>query len=170
MRGQKDLRSMKKGVNWIENQGENCVKLLNKTFWWKIWSTLCSSISGTKCERDNPIFSAERRGQSDHDEIKKICTQSDWKSPKRGLSPWNLHTMRKYRSTIRGGWTSPPLHWTWSSIKIIEYTMSGIVSSVSRTPASKRRGPGLKSWPGTVSGTVTIIIWDAGLGCILALS
>ncbi len=28
MRGQKDLRSMKKGVNWIDNQGENSYKML----------------------------------------------------------------------------------------------------------------------------------------------
>ncbi len=28
MRGQKDLKSMKKGVNWIENQGENWNKIL----------------------------------------------------------------------------------------------------------------------------------------------
>ncbi len=28
MRGQKGLRSMKKGVNWIENQGENGYKML----------------------------------------------------------------------------------------------------------------------------------------------
>ncbi len=34
-------RSMKMGVNWIENQWENCYKmpkLLNNTFWWKIRS------------------------------------------------------------------------------------------------------------------------------------
>ncbi len=28
MRGQKDLRSIKKGVNWIENHGENWYKML----------------------------------------------------------------------------------------------------------------------------------------------
>ncbi len=28
MRDQKDLRSMKKGVNWIENQGVNSYKML----------------------------------------------------------------------------------------------------------------------------------------------
>ncbi len=34
MRYQKDLRSMKEGANWIENQGENCYKMfkdLNNT-------------------------------------------------------------------------------------------------------------------------------------------
>ncbi len=30
MRSQKDLRSMKMGVNWIENQGENLYKMLKK--------------------------------------------------------------------------------------------------------------------------------------------
>ncbi len=28
MKGQKDLKWMKKGVNWIENQGENWYKML----------------------------------------------------------------------------------------------------------------------------------------------
>ncbi len=28
MKGQKDLKSIKKGVNWIENQGENWYKML----------------------------------------------------------------------------------------------------------------------------------------------
>ncbi len=28
MRGQKDLKSMKKGINWIENQDENLYKML----------------------------------------------------------------------------------------------------------------------------------------------
>ncbi len=28
MKGQKDQKSMKKGVNWIENQGENLYKML----------------------------------------------------------------------------------------------------------------------------------------------
>ncbi len=32
MRGQKALESMKKGVNWIENQGENLYKMLKMLF------------------------------------------------------------------------------------------------------------------------------------------
>ncbi len=62
MWGQKDLKSMKKGVSWIENKGkliQNALYLLNNTFWWKIRPTLGHSISGTKCDRDKPIFSAE---------------------------------------------------------------------------------------------------------------
>ncbi len=39
--------------------------MLNNTFWWKITPTLGPSISGTKCDRDKPIFSAEKGGQSD---------------------------------------------------------------------------------------------------------
>ncbi len=31
MRGQKDLKSMKKEVNWIENHGENWYQMLKKT-------------------------------------------------------------------------------------------------------------------------------------------
>ncbi len=62
MRGQKDLKSMKKGVNWIENQGENWYKnLLNNTFLWKSRLTLGSSIFGTKCDRDKPIFFYRKR-------------------------------------------------------------------------------------------------------------
>ncbi len=34
--------------------------LLHNTFWCKIRPTLCPSISGTKCDRDKLIFSAER--------------------------------------------------------------------------------------------------------------
>ncbi len=61
MSDQKDIRSMKKGVNWIENQGENWYQMhnkLNNTFWWSIRQTLGRSISGTKCDKDKLIFSA----------------------------------------------------------------------------------------------------------------
>ncbi len=55
--GQKDLKPMKTGVHWIENQGEN---------WWKNKPNLGPSISGTKCDRDKPIlFRHEEGGQSD---------------------------------------------------------------------------------------------------------
>ncbi len=36
--------------------------------------------------------------------------------------------------------------------------------------AAKLRGPGFKSWPGTVSGPATIIKWSARPCCKLALS
>ncbi len=39
------------------------------TFCWKIRPTLGPSISGTKCDRDKLIFSAEREGQSDFAEV-----------------------------------------------------------------------------------------------------
>ncbi len=61
MRGQKDLKSMKKGSIGSKVKGkliENALNLLNNTFWWKIRPTLGTSISGTKCDRDKPIFSA----------------------------------------------------------------------------------------------------------------
>ncbi len=58
-------------------------------------------MSGTKCDRDKPIFSAERGGQSDCGRY-KIGTQSDRKSPKRGSSPRKLPTMPKYGSTPPG--------------------------------------------------------------------
>ncbi len=73
MRGQKDLRLMKKRVNWIENQGENWYKMLKTCqiiqFGKNIRPNLGASIFGTKCDRDNPIFSAKRGIQSDRDEI-----------------------------------------------------------------------------------------------------
>ncbi len=47
---------------------------------------------------------------------------------------------------------------------------SGLVSSVRRALASKLRGHGFKSWPGTVGGPVIIIMWGALPGWILALS
>ncbi len=63
---------MKKEVNWIENLRRklkrNALKLLNNTFWWKIRPTLGLNISGTKCDRDKLIFSAEKGGQSDCEE------------------------------------------------------------------------------------------------------
>ncbi len=45
------------------------LKLLNNTFWCKIRPTLGPSISGTRYDRDKPIFSAERGGQSDGVEV-----------------------------------------------------------------------------------------------------
>ncbi len=48
--------------------------------------------------------------------------------------------------------------------------MSGLVSSVGRALASKLRGPGFKSRPGTVGGLVIIIMWGARTGWKLALS
>ncbi len=60
MSGQNILRSMKKGVSWIEDQGENSYKMLknlNNTFGWKFRPTLGPSISGTKSDRDKPFFS-----------------------------------------------------------------------------------------------------------------
>ncbi len=47
---------------------------------------------------------------------------------------------------------------------------SGLISSVGRVLASKLRGPGFKSRPGTVGGPVTIIIWGARPCWKLALS
>ncbi len=46
----------------------------------------------------------------------------------------------------------------------------GLVSSGRRALASKLRGPGFKSRPGTVGGPVTIIMCDARPGWKLALS
>ncbi len=39
--------------------------MLPNTFWWQIKPTLGPSISRTKCDRDNPFFSAEIGDQSD---------------------------------------------------------------------------------------------------------
>ncbi len=42
-----------------------CLKSVKNIFWWKIRPTLGPRISGTKCDKDKPILSAERGGQSD---------------------------------------------------------------------------------------------------------
>ncbi len=51
-----------------------------------------------------------------------------------------------------------------------KFVLSGLVSSVRRAHASKPRGLGFKSRPGTVVGPVTIIMWGARPGWKLALS
>ncbi len=48
--------------------------------------------------------------------------------------------------------------------------IAGLVSSVRRALASKLRGPGFNSRPGTVGGPATIIMWGAQPGWKLALS
>ncbi len=54
---------MKKGVNWIENQRENCYKMLKNCLIIKVDEILDQrlgpSISETKYDRDKPIFSVE---------------------------------------------------------------------------------------------------------------
>ncbi len=54
-------------LDWIPKRKfiQNAENQLKNTFWWKISLTLGPSISGTKCYRDKPIFSAEKGGQSD---------------------------------------------------------------------------------------------------------
>ncbi len=56
--GQLDWKSTRKLV-------QNASNLLNNTFWWKIRPIIGLSISGTKCYRYKPIFSAERGVQLD---------------------------------------------------------------------------------------------------------
>ncbi len=73
MRGQKTFKINEKGsqldrklrANW----NKSALNLLNNTLWRKIRPTLGPSISGTKCNRDKQIFSAERGGQSDCVEV-----------------------------------------------------------------------------------------------------
>ncbi len=48
---------------------QNTLNLINNTFCWKLIPHLDPSISGTKCDRDKPVFSAERGGQSDSVEV-----------------------------------------------------------------------------------------------------
>ncbi len=48
---------------------QNALNLLYNTFWWIKWPNLGPSISGTKYDRDRPIFSAERGDQSDSVEV-----------------------------------------------------------------------------------------------------
>ncbi len=59
---------MKKRVNWIKNQGENCYKILQdcletRTHFGEKRNYLDPITFGTKLDRDKLIFSAERWGQ-----------------------------------------------------------------------------------------------------------
>ncbi len=58
-------------------------------------SVTISSLSGTKCDRDK----LQKEGINLIVVEYKIGTQSDWKCPKQGPSPWNLPIMRKYGSS-----------------------------------------------------------------------
>ncbi len=61
----------------------------------------------------------------------------------------------------------------WDTVDMIELAplhLSGVVCSVRRALASKLRGPGFKSQPGTVGGPVNIIMWGARPCWKLALS
>ncbi len=64
MRGQKDLRTVKKGGQQDRKSRrklmQNALKWSNDRFLWKIKPSLGQIISGTKYDRDNPIFSVER--------------------------------------------------------------------------------------------------------------
>ncbi len=104
MRGNNDLRPVKKGVNWIENQGEILYKM-NKTVNNIFGETFTKSnprISGTKRDRDKLIVSAERGGQLVHN----IRIQLDRILKKRGSLPWNIPiTMPKYGTYSPGLWS-----------------------------------------------------------------
>ncbi len=67
MRGQTDLSSCTKGVNMIENHGENWYKMIQNgqmiDFGGKLDTILGQIMFGTKCDRDKLIFSAEGGGQ-----------------------------------------------------------------------------------------------------------
>ncbi len=59
---------MKKRVNWIKNQGENCYKILQncletRTHFGEKIDCLDPITFGTKLDRDKQIFSEERGGQ-----------------------------------------------------------------------------------------------------------
>ncbi len=53
----KDLRTIKNGINKIENQGKKWYKIPENG---PIVPMLSNIISVTKCDRDEPLFSAER--------------------------------------------------------------------------------------------------------------
>ncbi len=55
--GQLDWKSRRQFI-------QNALNLLNSTFWWKNRPTLGPSISGTKCDRDNPILFCWKRGSN----------------------------------------------------------------------------------------------------------
>ncbi len=169
--------------------------MLNDTFWWKIKPTLGPRISGTKCDGGKPIVSCRKRGSIGS--CWGIKYPIRLKMPKRGSSQRNLPTMSKYGSThprgVGGGglagqkrplfvawiipgeeYASQPRKWYYNIYLdnniSCDATLSGFISSVSWALSSKLRSPGFKSWPGTVGGLVTIIMWGARPGWKLALS
>ncbi len=72
-------------------------KWSNDRFLWKIRPILAWIISGTKCDRDKLIFSAERGVQLDRVGHKK-GTQLDRKMSKKGSIEWKFPTIFKYGS------------------------------------------------------------------------
>ncbi len=103
LRSQKDLRSMKKGVNWIENQGENWHKMLENgkiihfsEFFYQLYIQLSLALNVIETTR---FFLQKEGGQSEPDEA-YTGTQSDEKYQKRGSSPQNFLIMPKYGSTL----------------------------------------------------------------------
>ncbi len=70
-----------------------------------------------------------------------------------------------YESIICSNQVQDPLC-VYNSMNVL----CGLVSSVRRALASKLRGPGFKSWPGTVGGQVTIIMLGARPSWKLAFS
>ncbi len=72
MSGQKILNQWKRGSIGSKIKGkfiQNALNLVNNTFWWRIRPNLGPCISGTKCDRDKPIFFCTKRGQSDCVEV-----------------------------------------------------------------------------------------------------
>ncbi len=59
---------MEKGVNWIENQGENLYKILKNSFDEKLDQLWVQVSQELNVIETNNFFSAERGGQSDRDE------------------------------------------------------------------------------------------------------
>ncbi len=54
---------MKKGMDKIENQRENWYKLLQKSQMTDLCDKIDQIMSGTDCDSDKQIFSAERESQ-----------------------------------------------------------------------------------------------------------
>ncbi len=93
---------MKKGVNWIENQSENCYKMFKNCYIMhlgeqldQLWVQVSLELNEIETTR---FFSAER-GVSKTKVNHKKGTQLDQKSQKGELSPQKFHTMHKYGST-----------------------------------------------------------------------
>ncbi len=71
MRGQTDLKSMKKGVHWIENQGENLYKMLKICLinFCVPFDQRCVLVSlelffffNSNCDRDTQFFFLQKEG------------------------------------------------------------------------------------------------------------
>ncbi len=81
---------------------QNAWKLSNDRFCLKIWPTVCTIISRTKCERDKQISFCKKVGVNKMEFVMKRGPNEIWKCQQRGLIPGKFPTTFKYGSAPSG--------------------------------------------------------------------